>query len=100
MIQLHQKCYIYLYYAVRVLIRDVRIATCTSGEPVSPSLIAYSLIKRAFSSAVIDIGVSLVKVDGTCRDIVQQGPWSICFADNQLYKVDSNKNKVKNYFDF
>jgi len=42
----------------------------------------------------------LVKVDGTCRDIVQQGPWSICFADNELYKVDSNKNKVKNYFDF
>jgi len=58
------------------------------------------VIKRAFSSAVIDIGVSFVKVNGSCRDIVQQGPWSICFADNQSYRVDSYKVKVKNYFVF
>jgi hypothetical protein len=42
----------------------------------------------------------LFKVDGSRRDIVQQGPWSICFADKVPLKADSNKNKVKNHFDF
>ena len=38
--------------------REDRIATCTSGEPVSPFFVAYSAISRFFSSTVIDIGIS------------------------------------------
>src|SRR5690606_13705797 len=41
--------------------REDRMATWTSGEPVSPALVANSFITRAFSSAVIDIGVSFRK---------------------------------------
>src|SRR6056297_2434933 len=44
--------------SVSVVIREVRIATWTSGEPVSPSFVANSLMIFVFSSAVIDIGVS------------------------------------------
>ena len=36
-------------------------ATWTSGEPVSPSLVANSFIRRFLSSTVIDIGISCVK---------------------------------------
>src|SRR5579863_10387114 len=36
--------------------RSDRIATCTSGEPVSPGLMAYSPISVCLRSAVIDIG--------------------------------------------
>src|SRR5216683_6958480 len=36
--------------------RSERIATCTSGEPVSPGLTAYSPMSVCLRSAVIDIG--------------------------------------------
>src|SRR5262245_39739188 len=36
--------------------RSVRIATWTSGDPVSPDLVAYSLISSCLRSALIDIG--------------------------------------------
>ena len=42
---------------VRLLIRSVRIATWTSGLPVSPSVRANFLISSALRSAVIDIGI-------------------------------------------
>src|SRR5262245_53475183 len=35
--------------------RSVRIATWTSGDPVSPDLVAYSLISSCLRSALIDI---------------------------------------------
>src|SRR6056297_2517188 len=55
--------------------RDDRIATWTSGEPVSPSLAPNSLMMRCFSSTVIDIGASFQNGHGASRDVVQQGPW-------------------------
>src|SRR6516165_3622166 len=36
--------------------RSERTATCTSGDPVSPALVAYVLITSALRSGVIDIG--------------------------------------------
>src|SRR5262245_28185069 len=36
--------------------RSVRIATWTSGDPVSPDLVAYSLTSSCLRSALIDIG--------------------------------------------
>src|SRR5438093_12856270 len=36
--------------------RSDRIATCTSGEPVSPDLTAYSPMSVCLRSGVIDIG--------------------------------------------
>ena len=63
---------------VSVAMREVRIATCTSGEPVSPSLVANSLIRRCFSSTVIDIGVSCVKrVKAQSGMSSRKGPWRI-----------------------
>ena len=44
---------------MRCAIRLVRIATWTSGEPVSPSLVAYSSIIFFLVSASIDTGVLL-----------------------------------------
>ena len=44
--------------SVNVLILDVRIATWTSGDPVSPSFVANSFKTLAFSSAVIDNALS------------------------------------------
>src|SRR6266853_495253 len=43
-------------WSVRLRMRSVRIATCTSGEPVSPGLTAYSPMSVCLRSAVIDIG--------------------------------------------
>src|ERR1700722_13701353 len=37
--------------------RSVRIATCTSGEPVSPDFKAYSFTSACLRSTVIDIGL-------------------------------------------
>src|SRR5260370_4914947 len=42
--------------SVRLRMRSERIATCTSGEPVSPGLTAYSPMSVCLRSAVIDIG--------------------------------------------
>ena len=39
--------------------RSLRIATCTSGDPVSAALVAYSEMSVCLRSAVIDIGSSL-----------------------------------------
>jgi len=62
--------------SVRAAMRLDRMATWTSGDPVSPSLVPNSLMTRCFSSAVIDIVVSFFqKGDGASRDVVQQGPW-------------------------
>src|SRR5690606_14453026 len=49
--------------------RSERIATCTSGEPVSPFLVAYSEMSAVLRSAVIDIGLVLTKrgSSGRCR---------------------------------
>src|SRR5690606_15425895 len=46
--------------SVRLAIRSVRIATCTSGEPVSPSARACSLMTSCLRSAVIDIVIPFV----------------------------------------
>src|SRR6266849_6327806 len=43
-------------WSVRLRMRSERIATCTSGEPVSPGLTAYSPMSVCLRSAVIDIG--------------------------------------------
>src|SRR5688572_28757604 len=65
--------------------RSVRMATCTSGEPVSPDLWACSLMSAVLRSAVIDIGIllSLIVPGGPSgatsdwgqpgRDVVQRG---------------------------
>src|SRR6476646_2981760 len=45
-----------LKWVVRLLMRSVRIATWTSGDPVSPLPCACSLISASLRSAVIDIG--------------------------------------------
>src|SRR5579862_8061691 len=42
-------------WSVRLRMRSVRIATCTSGEPVSPVLTAYSPMSACLRSGVIDI---------------------------------------------
>src|SRR6266853_1604295 len=44
-------------WSVRLRMRSDRIATCTSGEPVSPDLTAYSPMSVCLRSAVIDIGL-------------------------------------------
>src|SRR3954451_5649158 len=44
-------------WSVRLRIRSDRIATCTSGDPVSPDLTAYSPISVCLRSGVIDIGL-------------------------------------------
>src|SRR5713101_4715660 len=43
-------------WSVRLRMRSDRIATCTSGDPVSPDLTAYSPMSACLRSAVIDIG--------------------------------------------
>src|SRR5881392_3762210 len=43
-------------WSVRLRMRSERIATWTSGEPVSPGLTAYSPMSVCLRSAVIDIG--------------------------------------------
>src|ERR1700751_2826926 len=47
--------------------RSESTATCTSGEPVSPSLAPYSEISSFLRSAVIDIRSSISKVEDTER---------------------------------
>src|SRR6185503_19914000 len=49
--------------------RSERIATCTSADPVSPSVRAWVLIRSALRSAIIDIGFSriCVQMEDTCR---------------------------------
>ena len=44
-----------LKWLVRLAIRSVRIATWTSGDPVSPTFKAYWLMSALLRSAVIDI---------------------------------------------
>jgi len=46
--------------AVRLLIRSEKIATCTSGEPVSPGFLANCFITSALRPDVTDIGHPLV----------------------------------------
>src|SRR5260370_36766264 len=54
--------------SVRFLMRSLRTATCTSGEPVSPSLRAYSLMTSCLRGSAIDIGSLLcLKVQDTHR---------------------------------
>src|SRR6266849_1563166 len=43
-------------WSVKLRMRSDRIATCTSGEPVSPGLTAYSPMSVCLRSPVIDIG--------------------------------------------
>ena len=45
--------------SVRFLMRSDNTATWTSGDPVSPSLVAYSLISSCLRSCVIDTGFSI-----------------------------------------
>ena len=47
--------------------RSDRIATCTSGEPVSSGFNAYSPISACLRSGVIDIGFSLLAIDDAHR---------------------------------
>src|SRR6185312_16352812 len=47
-------------WSVRLRMRSLRIAICTSGEPVSPSLRAYSLTSSCLRASVIDIGSLLI----------------------------------------
>src|SRR5687767_7191355 len=46
--------------------RSERMATCTSGEPVSPAFVPYSFINSCLRSVVIDIGHP--------RNLVGDGP--------------------------
>src|SRR5258708_8727751 len=49
-------------WSVRLRIRSDRMATCTSGDPVSPDFTPYSEMTVCLRSAVIDIEVSLRSV--------------------------------------
>src|SRR5581483_1793203 len=56
--------------------RSVRRAICTSGEPVSPFLVAYSFTTCCLRSALSDIGkpFQLRGIEcGNGRDVVQPG---------------------------
>src|SRR6476620_9414777 len=48
-------CTCVLKWLVRLVMRSDRIATWTSGEPVSPALVAFVLMTSALRSAAIDI---------------------------------------------
>src|SRR5437867_2003058 len=54
-------------WSVRLRMRSDRIATWTSGEPVSPGFIAYSPISVVLRSAVIDIGFVPSTIDDAHR---------------------------------
>src|ERR1700693_428710 len=54
-------------WSVRVRMRSERIATWTSGEPVSPDLTAYSPIRTCLRSGVIDIGEAPSTIDDAHR---------------------------------
>src|SRR5579863_7179099 len=54
-------------WSVRLRMRSERIATCTSGEPVSPGLTAYSPMSTCLRSAVIDIGFVPSAIDDAHR---------------------------------
>src|SRR5882762_3995852 len=54
--------------SVKFLMRSLKMATWTSGEPVSSVPLAYSLITSDFRSAVIDIGFSHSKVHHAHRN--------------------------------
>src|SRR5712692_1920413 len=47
--------------------RSDRIATCTSGDPVSPDLVAYSPMSACLRSGVIDIGFAPSTIDDAHR---------------------------------
>src|SRR5215470_3896534 len=55
--------------SVRLLMRSLRTATCTSGEPVSLGFLAYSWMTACLRSAVIDIvnPLRLLKVQHAYR---------------------------------
>src|SRR5881396_4077519 len=54
-------------WSVRLRMRSDRIATWTSGEPVSPDLTAYSPMSVCLRSAVIDIGFVPSTIDDAHR---------------------------------
>src|SRR5579862_2159941 len=54
-------------WSVRLRMRSDRIATCTSGEPVSPAFIAYSPMSACLRSGVIDIGLCPSTIDDAHR---------------------------------
>src|SRR3954463_14022180 len=55
-------------WLVRWRRRSERIATCPSGEPVSPDLVAYSEMTACLRSGVIDIGIPFAsRVEDTHR---------------------------------
>src|SRR3954465_2438710 len=62
-------------------IRSESTASCTSGEPVSPSLAPYSEISSFLRSTVIDIRSSSSKVEDTERS---QLPGLQCRERNRL----------------
>src|SRR5215469_10432764 len=47
--------------------RSLRIATWTSGDPVSPSLVAYSVMSACLRSAVIDTDLILSTINDSYR---------------------------------
>src|SRR6516164_5815218 len=47
--------------------RSLRIATWTSGDPVSPSLVAYSMMSACLRSAVIDTDLTPSAIDDPRR---------------------------------
>src|SRR5215471_18077786 len=54
-------------WSVRLRIRSLRIATWTSGEPVSRSLVAYSAMSVCLRSAVMDTDLILSTIDDSRR---------------------------------
>src|SRR5689334_5200270 len=54
-------------WPVRLRIRSLRIATWTSGDPVSPSLAPYSVMSACLRSAVIDIDLVPSTIDDSHR---------------------------------
>src|SRR6516164_7141371 len=47
--------------------RSLKIATCTSGDPVSPSLVAYSVMSACLRSTVMDTDLILSTIDDPRR---------------------------------
>src|SRR5215831_11205943 len=54
-------------WSVRLRMRSLRIATWTSGDPVSPSFVAYSVMSACLRSAVIDTDLILSTINDSYR---------------------------------
>src|SRR6516162_343205 len=68
--------------------RSLRIATWTSGDPVSPSLVAYSIMSACLRSAVIDTDLTPSAIDDPRR--LESAVCDLGQSDHHLVVPDAN----------